>query len=120
MTSDDESSGTEVDSGLLPPLPDPKEFRGIKKLLNLENARILATYEHPTILPENDKIKIVETDKKKRKIIEQETEVIAKHIKKELKDKNQQDFINEDDHSIDEYNKELTTHLNKNDQSDKG
>ncbi|CAL1683848.1 unnamed protein product [Lasius platythorax] len=30
-TSDDESSGTEVDSGLLSPLPDPKEFSGLQQ-----------------------------------------------------------------------------------------
>jgi len=49
--------------------------------------------------------------------------VIAKHKKKELENKNQQGFINEkNDYSINKYNKELTTHLNKNneDQSQKG
>jgi len=29
FTSDDESYGTEEDSGLLPPLSDPKEFSGL-------------------------------------------------------------------------------------------
>ncbi|KYN28154.1 hypothetical protein ALC57_02435 [Trachymyrmex cornetzi] len=120
-TSDDESSDTEVDSGLLSPLPDPKKFSGSQKLFHSEKpARILATYEHPIISAE-DNIEIV-TEKEKPKIIQQETNVIVKHKKKELEDKNRQDFINEDNnHSIDEYNKELTTHLNENngDQSQK-
>ncbi|KYN05931.1 hypothetical protein ALC62_03133, partial [Cyphomyrmex costatus] len=120
-SSDDESSGTEIDSGLLSPLPDPKEFSGSQKLFHSKKpARILATYEHP-IISEEDNIEIV-TEMEKPKIIQQEMNVIAKH-KKELKDKNRQDFINEDNnYSIDEYNKMLTTHLNKNneDQSQKG
>lgn len=95
-TSEDESSGTEVDSGLLPVLPDPKGFSGSQKLFHSNKlARILATYEHPTISPEKDiktvrhqKVSIIE--KRKPKIIQQETKGIAKN--KELEDKSQQDF----------------------------
>jgi len=45
--------------------------------------------------------------------------VIAKHIKKELKNKNQQGFINEKNNHSNEYNKELTTYLNKNNEVSK-
>lgn len=120
-TSEDESSGTEVDSGLLPVLPDPKGFSGSQKLFHSnKSAQILATYEHPTISEKDiktvrhQKVSIIE--KRKPKIIQQETKGIAKN--KELEDKSQQDFINNDNSNEFE---ELITHLNKNeDQSQKG
>lgn len=125
VTSDDESSDTEMGSAsfVLSPLPDPKEFSGSQQLSHSEKpARVLATYEHPNISPEKENIKIVQTEKKTRKTIQQAMEVIAKHKKKEMEDKHQQGFINEDNHSTHEYNKELTAHLNNNseDQSLKG
>ncbi|XP_011694048.1 PREDICTED: uncharacterized protein LOC105453625 [Wasmannia auropunctata] len=116
LTSDDESVDIEVDSGLLSPLPDPKEFSGSQKLCySKKPALILATYENPII---SEKDNIVVTEKKKPKIIRQE--IIAKPKKKELENKNQKDFITKDnedfitdDHSIDKCNKELTTHQNE-------
>jgi len=55
FTFDDESSCTEIDSGLLPPLPNPKEFSGLQKLFHSEKpARILVIYEHSIILSEKD------------------------------------------------------------------
>ncbi|XP_025265100.1 uncharacterized protein LOC112638174 [Camponotus floridanus] len=118
-SSDDESSGAEVDSSLLSPLPDPKEFSGSQLFRSKKSAQILATYEHPII--SSEKIEIIKTHKKKQSL-QQEIEVIAKRKKTELEDNNEGGFIDEDNvHSIDEYNKE-TTHLNKNneDQFQKG
>lgn len=119
-TSEDESSGTEVDSGLLPVLPDPKGFSGSQKLFHSNKlARILATYEHPTISSEKDIKTVSIIEKRKPKIIQQETKGIAKN--KELEDESQQDFINNDNSNEFEYKEELITHLNKNeDQSQKG
>lgn len=77
-TSDDESSGTEVDSGLLSPLPDPKEFSGSQQFRSVKPAQILATYENPIIAPE----KIVQIENKKQEMIQEKTEIIAKHKKK--------------------------------------
>lgn len=113
-SSDDESCGTEVDS--LSPLPDPKEFSGSQQLFHSEkSAQILATFENPIIAPE--KIKMVQIEKKKQKIIhQQETEMITTHNKKEIENKNQ-DFNDKNNvHSID---KELTNKNNE-DQSQKG
>lgn len=117
FTSDSESSDTEVDSGLLSPLPDPKEFSGSQQLFHSEkSARILATYENPIISSEKNIINIVQTEKQNQKIIQQKMEVIAKHKKKE--NKYRQGFINEDNvYSIDEYNKESK---NNEDESHKG
>ncbi|XP_011253463.2 uncharacterized protein LOC105249565 [Camponotus floridanus] len=115
-SSDDESSGAEVDSSLLSPLPDPKEFSGSQLFRSKKSAQILATYEHPII--SSEKIEIIKTHKKKQSL-QQEIEVIAKRKKTELEDNNEGGFIDEDNvHSIDEYNKE-TTHLNNEDQFQK-
>jgi len=115
FTSDDESSGTEVD--LLSPLPDPKEFSGSQQLFHSEkSAQILATFENPIIAPE--KVKMVQIEKKKQIIHQQETEMITKHKKKEIENKNQ-DFNDKDNvHFIDEY--EELTNKNNEDQSQKG
>ncbi|GAB1866410.1 DUF4806 domain-containing protein [Camponotus japonicus] len=113
-SSDDESSGTEVD--LLSPLPDPKEFSGSQQLFHSEkSAQILATFENPIIAPE--KVKMVQIEKKKQIIHQQETEMITKHKKKEIENKNQ-DFNDKDNvHFIDEY--EELTNKNNEDQSQK-
>lgn len=108
----DESSDSEMDSSqLLSPLPDPKEFSGFQS----RKPRILATYEQPFILPETNKI--VGTEQKTSKIVQQEALKITKHKKKDLED-NQQSFINEDN-AIDEY-KDLILLNNNENQSEKG
>ncbi|XP_036147006.1 uncharacterized protein LOC118647023 [Monomorium pharaonis] len=63
-TSDEESSGTETDSGLLSPSPDLNEFSGSQHHSEMP-AQILATYEHPII--SSEKIKIVQKQKKNKK-----------------------------------------------------
>lgn len=114
-TSDDESSGTELNFSLLPPLPDPKEFSVSQQQLHSEKpVQILATYEQPSI--SCNKIQIFESEKKKRKIVEQERDVMMKHKKKELEDKRYEDA----NYSIDANSEELRHLSNDEDQSQKG
>lgn len=113
ITSDEDFFDTEVYPNILSPLPDTGKFSG-SQLYSKKPARILATYEHSIISPKKDKMKIVRADKKKQTIIQQDTGVIAKHKKKTLEDTNEEGCSNDNVNSSNEYNKEFTTHVNKN------